>query len=164
MKNRISFCTPLVVAFLALFLASSSYAAVNMPHFSLDNVVNGKRVDSSSFVDKVLLVTFFATWCPPCRQEVPVLKKLQNNFEAEGFSVLAFSGDQGGAKTVASFVKKEAINYPVLMATYKASEDFGGVFQIPTSFLVNKEGQIVKKYQGYVPYSVLEKDVLRVLQ
>lgn len=163
MINRFSRCTLSLAVFLIFCVASCGYAGVNMPHFSLSNPMSGEKVDSSSFAGKALLVTFFATWCPPCRHEVPELKQLQENFSSQGFSVVALSVDQGAGK-VAAFAKQENINYPVLMATYETSEDFGGVFGIPTAFLVNKDGQVVKKYQGYVNYGILKRDVEKLIQ
>lgn len=129
-----------------------------MPAFSLASALDGKTISSSDFKDKALLVTFFATWCPPCRQEIPSLIKLQNEYGAKGFSVIGMSMDDE-AEVVVKLIKKEEINYPVLMAKAKTAGDFGGVIGIPTSFLINREGVVVKRYPGYVPYAMLEKDI-----
>ncbi len=163
MKNRVLFLSSLLVVSLMLFVVSS-YASVSMPHFSLTNVVDGKKVDSSSFHGKALLITFFATWCPPCRQEVHELKKLQKNFSESDFSVIGISVERGNNEKIAAFVESKDINYPVLIANYQIGQDFGGVFGIPTAFLVNKEGNVVKRYQGYVRYSTLERDVVGLVK
>ena len=79
--------------FLTVFQAASvSFAATKMPAFSLENARDGKMVSSSTFAGKVLLLTFFATWCPPCAEEVPVLTKLHDDFEGAGFSVVGPGG------------------------------------------------------------------------
>lgn len=154
-----------VTALLFLFVSvHTASAATQMPAFSLENVVTGDTVDSTVFKGKALLVTFFATWCPPCMQEIPDLIKLQEQYAAKGFSVLGLSVDQGGAGIVKKLVEKRSINYPVLLATSGTARDFGGVVGIPTSFLINKKGQVVKKYPGYVPHMVLESDIERVMQ
>jgi len=139
-------------------------ASTKMPAFALESVRDGKRINSDSFEGKALLITFFATWCPPCLQEIPALVKLQEEFGANGFSVVALSVDQGGSEPVAELVDQQAINYPVLMADAETAENFGGVYGIPVSFLVNKSGNVVKRYPGLVPHSVLVKDVQSLIE
>jgi thiol-disulfide isomerase/thioredoxin len=146
-----------------LMLCAPAVAATKMPSFSLPSVVNGASVDSKSFSGKTLLVTFFATWCPPCMQEIPDLIKLQDKYASQGFSVVALSVDESGPKTVKKLVEKRSINYPVLMADRSTARDFGGVVGIPTSFLVNSQGTVVKKYPGYVPRVVLENDIKKIM-
>ncbi|MBB5349169.1 TlpA family protein disulfide reductase [Desulfoprunum benzoelyticum] len=139
-------------------------ASTKMPAFALEDVRDGQRIDSDSFEGKALLITFFATWCPPCLQEIPALVKLQNEFGPNGFSVVALSVDQGGRAEVAELVEQQAINYPVLMADAATAENFGGVYGIPVSFLVNKSGNVVKRYPGLVPHSVMAKDVQSLIE
>lgn len=153
----------LVTLLLVLSPLYTASAASRMPSFSLLDVVTGEKVDSKHFDGKTLLVTFFATWCPPCMQEVPDLIDLQSKYEKKGFSVLALSVDQGGSEVVKKLVEKRSINYPVLLADGATAQDFGGVVGIPTSFLVNSKGHVVKKYPGYVSHVVLENDIKRVM-
>ncbi len=138
-------------------------AATQMPPFSLESVRDGRIVKSDVFNGKVLLLTFFATWCPPCVEEVPILVKLQKEHAAAGFSVVGLSVDQTSPASVAKFMKKQHINYPVLMAKSRTTQDFGGVYGIPVAFLVNKSGNVVKKYTGYVQHEILERDVRSLL-
>ena len=138
-------------------------ASTKMPEFTLQQVPGKDVLSSTSFEGKVLYLTFFATWCPPCVQEVPVLVKLQNELESSGFSVIGLSVDQGGSSAVAKFAQKHAVNYPLLMAGSKTTMDFGGVYGIPVGFLVNRSGNVVKKYIGYVQHDVLEKDIRGLL-
>lgn len=154
----------LFAGFLALmFCVQSAAAATKMPSFSLPDAVSGDSVDSKRFSGKTLLVTFFATWCPPCMQEIPDLIKLQNKYASKGFSVVGLSVDESGPKVVKKLVEKRSINYPVLMADGSTARDFGGVVGIPTSFLVNSQGTVVKKYPGYVPSIVLENDIKKIM-
>lgn len=153
----------LVATFCLLLSVDSAYSATKMPSFSLPDAVSGTTVNSNDFNGKALLITFFATWCPPCMQEVPTLIELQRQFSKAGFSVIGLSVDQGGAETVTLLVKNRSINYPVLMADESTASNFGGVTGIPTSFLVNKEGNVVKKYPGYIPHSILEQDIKRIM-
>jgi peroxiredoxin len=147
----------------AVILPGVVQAATRMPAFDLVSVRDGKTISSNSFKGKVLLLTFFATWCRPCVEEVPTLVRLQTDMADAGFSVVGMSVDQQGPAVVAKFVEKRAINYPVLVAKAGTGEDFGGIYGIPVAFLVNKAGNVVKKYTGYVDHQVLEKDIRSLL-
>ncbi|MFV0439426.1 MAG: TlpA disulfide reductase family protein [Desulfopila sp.] len=142
-----------------VFAAAPGRAAVPMPGFALNNALGGEAVDSRSFAGKVLLISFFATWCPPCVEEVSTFIGLQSDYDKDGFSIVALSVDQGGVEPVVSLIEKRKINYPVLMADEETMEKFGGVYGIPVSFLVNRAGNVVKKYPGYVPKSILQRDI-----
>ncbi len=154
----------LLAGFLVLMIfAQPAMSASKMPSFLLRDVVTGDRVDSKSFTGKTLLVTFFATWCPPCIQEIPDLIKLQKKYAKRGFSVIALSVDESGSKTVKRLVERRSINYPVLMADKFTARSFGGVVGIPTSFLINSSGTVVKKYPGYVSRVILEGDIKKIM-
>jgi thiol-disulfide isomerase/thioredoxin len=139
------------------------YAVTKMPAFSLPAVTDGRPINSKELRGKVLLVVFFATWCPPCREEIPGLIDLQKELSRDGFSVVAFSMDGDGPRVVTQLVKKLGINYPVVMANEHTVEGFGGIMGIPTSFLVNQKGDIVKRYNSYVPHSVFANDIKSVM-
>ena len=151
------------LALAGLLWTAEGRAATKMPSFALENVRDGKIVDSNSLKGRVLLLTFFATWCPPCLEEVPTLVKLHKEREGAGFSVIGMSVDQQEPAIIAKFVEKKAINYPVLLAESKTTMDFGGIYGIPVAFLVNKAGNVVKKYTGYVDHAILEKDIRSLL-
>jgi len=153
----------LVVGLWLLACAAQAQGGVNMPTFSLPTATDGALVTSEAYRGKAVLVTFFATWCPQCLQEIPTLKELHAKFEQQGFTVVALSVDQNGADAVAQLVRQAGINYPVLMADRSTTHDFGDVAAIPTSFLVNKDGRVVKKYPGYISRGSLERDIEAVL-
>lgn len=164
-KQKMSFVPLWCIALIYILLSTAvAQAATQMPSFSLESVRDGKIVESDSFKGKVLLLTFFATWCPPCAEEVPILVKLQKKLADAGFSVVGLSVDQTGPASVAKFVKSQEINYPVLLAEARTTQDFGGVYGIPVAFLVNKSGNVVKKYTGYVQHEILERDILSLLE
>ncbi len=163
--NYFKSCRSILLLAIALFvlLPHAASAGKSMPSFSLPDVVTGDTVNSKAFDGKTLLVTFFATWCPPCMQEIPDLISLQSEYAEKGFSVVALSVDQGGVGVVKKLVEKRSINYPVLLANGSTARDFGGVVGIPTSFLINSKGLVVKKYPGYVPHMILENDIKRIM-
>ena len=162
-NNQTIIIRSICIVIVLFFTVLSASAATKMPVFELKSVSDGQTVHSSQFDGKVILLTFFATWCPPCVEEVPALKKLHNDLSENGFSVVGLSVDQHGPTTVARFVEKQEINYPILMAESKTTRDFGGVYGIPVAFLVNRSGNVVKKYTGYIQHTVLEKDVRSLL-
>jgi peroxiredoxin len=151
-----------LILLLAVF-SSESRSAVPMPSFSLPAAVDGTIVSSESYQGKALLITFFATWCSGCLHEIPVLKDIHAKFAPKGFAVVALSVDEGGASVVTRLMERAGITYPVLMADSGATRDFGGITAVPTSFLVNKEGHVVKKYPGGISHRVLERDIESIL-
>ena len=128
---------------------------MQMVQFKLPSLTDNQMLDSKKLEDHVLLVTFFAIWCPPCIQEIPTLIDLQNSYREKGFSVVAFSLDEGSPEPLHNLIDKYGITYPVLLADIDVTRGFGGVTGIPVSFLVNRNGEIVKKYLGYVEHDVL---------
>jgi len=144
--------------------AIAAQAATKMPPFSLPSVKDGAMVKSSAYQGKAILINFFATWCPPCRKEIPSLIQLQKEYGPKGLTVIGISTDQGGASLVDKFAQKMEINYPVLLSDSKTPDSFGGILGIPTSFLVNKEGNIVKRYDGYVDHQTLVNDLNAILK
>lgn len=152
-----------LVLIFGLLVHSNSFAGTQMPSFSLEGVSEDTLITSESLEGDVVLVSFFATWCPPCVQEIPGFITLTNEFADDDFTLLAVSVDQGGSKVVTEFMQQHDINYTVALATQKILQDFGGVYGIPVSFLVNKEGDVVKRYTGYVPHNLLSKEIKSLL-
>ncbi len=154
----------LILAVFLVMLWTPAQAATPMPSFSLSDARSGKSITSKEFEGKALLVTFFGTFCGPCIKEVPDLIDLQKRYSKDGFSVLALSVDRGGSRIVKKLINKYSINYPVLMANPKTGRDFGGVRSVPANFLVNKRGNVVKRYRpGAIPHNELEMDIKALL-
>ncbi len=138
------------------------FAATAMPSFSLPDAASGEMVNSDSFAGKAKLVIFFATWCPPCMEEVPILKQLQTEYGNKDFAVVALSMDRR-ATDVHRFMTRNNVNYSVLMADRTVAQNFGGVSGVPVTFLVSKEGNVLRKYQGLVPHALLDREVKKML-
>jgi peroxiredoxin len=152
-----------VVAAAFFLLGDHLRAATRMPDFNLASVTGEGRITSSSLRGKVVLINFFATWCPPCRHEIPSLVTLQQDFYNRGFTVIGISVDQGDIKLVRKFIDKMGVNYPVAMGTPEVAKGFGGVIGIPVTFLVDRKGNIVKSYSGFTDLKILEHDLKRLL-
>lgn len=118
--------------------------------FSLKSV-DGKIVKLSDYKGKVVVVDFWATWCPPCRKGIPDLISIQSEFKND-VVVIGISLDQEKTlKDVENFIKSYGINYPVVYGDEKVSKDYGNIQAIPTSFVIDKKGNIVDKHVGLVP-------------
>jgi len=130
--------------------------------------LEGKDVPLSSFKGKVVLINFWATWCDPCYIEIPWLIEMQQKYEARGFTVLGISMDEDGKSAVAPFLAKERfnvngqklpMNYPIVIGNDEVADKFGGLLGYPTSFLISRDGKIVKKVQGLISYEELTKAI-----
>lgn len=132
------------------------------PDFTLP-AVDGSMVSMSDYTGKVILVDFWATWCPPCQEMIPVLSKLHKKYSEEGLVVLGVSLDKEGLAVLGTYVHDNMIPYKVVMGDNRISNAFGGVSTIPTLYVVDREGRLVRKLTGYHTYGQLEEQVKRYL-
>jgi thiol-disulfide isomerase/thioredoxin len=112
--------------------------------------LSGQLVSTGAMKGKVVIVNFWATWCGPCREEIPEMIALQSQYKDE-LQIIGVSEDDGPPAQVAKFVQKVGINYPVVMSTDALEKEYGGIPALPTSFLVNKDGRVVQKDVGLYP-------------
>jgi thiol-disulfide isomerase/thioredoxin len=131
-----------------------------MPAF-LVNDISGNPVSTASFKGKVVLLNFWATWCPPCRAEVPVLVDLAARYK-DRVQIVGVSLDDGPDE-VKQFVKDEGINYPIVMASREIVAEYGGVPALPTLFVVNPDGKIVQKHEGLYSRELYETEIRLLL-
>ncbi|MBU0682006.1 MAG: TlpA family protein disulfide reductase [Proteobacteria bacterium] len=140
-------------------------AEKNMPVFSLPGLgASEAMVRSDDFNGKVVLVNFWATWCPPCRREIPSLVRLQEENSDKGFTVIGISMDKSASDKVSQFVEKMGVNYPMALGSNEVARSFGALGTIPSTFLVDASGMIVKKYPGYTTYEKMAEDVKDLLK
>jgi len=131
------------------------------PEFSLADA-GGKTVKLSDFKGKVVLLDFWATWCGPCKIEIPWFVEFQRKYKDQGFSVVGVSMDEGGWGTVRPFVEEHKMNYPVVIGTDQTAEEFGGVEVLPTTFVIDRQGRIVATHQGLTSKDEIE-DAIKAL-
>ena len=132
------------------------------PDFTLP-AVDGSMVSMSDYSGKVILVDFWATWCPPCNDMIPVLSELHKQYSDKGLVILGVSLDQDGLGVLGTFVHENMIPYKVVMGDNRISNSFGGVSSIPTLYMVDREGRLVRKLMGYHSYRQLEEQVKKYL-
>src|SRR5258708_5338134 len=130
--------------------------------------LDGKDATLTQYKGKVVLVNFWATWCEPCYIEIPWLIEMQQKYEAKGFTVVGISMDEEGKSAVAPFLTKERfnvngqkfpMNYPIVIGNDEVADKFGGLLGYPTSFLISRDGKIVKKVQGLISYEEFTKAI-----
>ena len=127
------------------------------PPFLLRDI-NGKIVSTADGKGKVVILNFWATWCPPCREEIPELVLLQAKYK-DKLLVIGASEDEDGPQKVQQFVQRFGMNYPIVMATKELIDNYGGVPALPTSFLIDPQGRVVQKHTGLYEYDVYEREV-----
>ena len=125
------------------------------PDFTLPGL-NGELIRLSDFKGNVILVNVWATWCPPCVYEMPSMEKLHQQFKSENFKILAVSIDSPGAKAVAPFMKKHNLTFEALIDPAGTIQTAYGINAIPQSFIIDKQGNIIKKIIGPIDWATPE--------
>jgi peroxiredoxin len=140
----------LLSLFTAAFAWAEPVAPIPAPSWTLKDV-NGQTVSSEQFKGKVVVVDFWATWCAPCRVEIPGYIDLQKKYGPEGLVIVGMSLDAQGPGVVKKFINQQGINYQIVMADDQVQADFGGkegLTAIPTTFIIDRDGKIRDRKVG----------------
>ncbi|MZG29473.1 MAG: TlpA family protein disulfide reductase [Nitrospinae bacterium] len=149
-KSILFYC--LVSAFVLLPLFSTPVFAepeefIPAPDFTLKSL-KGEEISLSQHRGKYVLVNFWATWCGPCKMEMPALETLHQRFKTKNFSLLAISNDMFGAKIVEPFVKANNLTFPILLDQQLQASNKFGVVSLPTTFMIDPKGNIIGELRG----------------
>lgn len=149
------------VSFASTITPSKGKSASNFSWYNSE----GKKMSLDSFKGKTVLINFWATWCGPCKAELPDVEAISKQFAEKGLVVIGVSEDTGPnvLKDVATFAKKHGLTYQIVIDSINVSNAYGFISAIPTSFIVNKEGQIVDKWVGERGKAFFETTVKKYL-
>jgi cytochrome c biogenesis protein CcmG/thiol:disulfide interchange protein DsbE len=128
-----------------------------VPSLALSDL-DGGRFSTAAWRDKVTVVNFWATWCPPCRAEIPEFVALQAKYRDE-LQIVGVSLDEAPTDFVRQFAREHGVNYPIVMVTPELQRAFPGVFALPTSFVLDRDGRVVKRHVGLVSIDIYEREV-----
>lgn len=169
---------PMVLVVVALVVALMLYVGFHMarrtgatpriakstvaPDFSLESL-DGKRVRLSDLRGKAVLLNFWATWCGPCKIEMPWFVELQNQYGAQGLQILGVAMDDASKEDIAKFAKDMGVNYPILIGKESIGDQYGGIPALPETFFIGRDGKMVDKIIGLRSKSDIEDDVKKAL-
>lgn len=140
--------------------APSADATPLAPAFQLPSV-NGRSVSLSDFRGKVVILDFWATWCPPCRREIPDFIALQSQYQSKGLQIVGVALDE--PEKVIGFAQSYGMNYPVLFGNDNVAMLYGGISGIPTTFIIDRQGKIVGRYEGFTSKAEFESAIKQLL-
>ena len=150
-----------VVALIGLIVAMACAAAGpngKAPNFALKTSA-GKTIELEKLKGKVVVVNFWATWCGPCRKEIPGFQEVYKQYQGKGLEIVGISLDRNGWDVVKPYVEQKQIGYPVVIGDGDLADAYGGIDAIPTTFIVDKKGNIVQQHVGYMSQQELENQI-----
>lgn len=153
MRRFLAFAVLILIAFIGADAFNNPKKA---PDFSLETN-KGTAVTLSKLQGKVVLVNFWATWCGPCRAEIPAFLEVYKEYKSKGFEIIGVSLDQDGWKKVNPFIDRFKITYPIVIGDAKLVKAYGDFNAIPTSFVIDKKGNIVNEHVGLLSKEDLVK-------
>lgn len=134
----------------------------NAPDFTLPKFKGG-QFTLSSLKGKVIILDFWATWCGPCRMEIPGFIKLYEKYKDSGLEIVGVALDRSGERAVGPFAKQYGINYIIVFGGREITQKYGGIPGIPTTFIIDRKGNIAGKHIGYAPKEAFEEVIKKLL-
>ena len=131
------------------------------PDFSLTDL-SGRPVSLSDYRGKVVILDFWATWCDPCKREIPSFIEMQNKYASQGLQILGVSMDDD-EPPVREFQQQFKMNYPVAMGSPKLADQYGGILGLPITFVIDRNGRITARHVGATEASVIEAEIRKLL-
>ncbi|MEQ1947063.1 MAG: TlpA disulfide reductase family protein [Bryobacteraceae bacterium] len=133
------------------------------PDFALKDV-NGSPVKLSDYKGKVVLLNFWATWCGPCKLEIPWFMEFEQKYKDRDFAVLGVSFDDDGWKSVKPYITEHKLNYRVMIGSEEIGQLYGNVDALPTSFVIDRQGRIAAEHTGLVDKQDYQNEILKLLE
>jgi peroxiredoxin len=133
------------------------------PDFSLA-ALDGTTMKLSDYRGKAVLLNFWATWCEPCKVEMPWFVELQNKYGQQGLQILGVAMDDATNKEISDFAKKMGVNYPIMIGKEAVGDQYGGLPYLPSTFYIDREGKVVDRVFGLKSKSEIEEDIQKALR
>ena len=143
--------------------AGNNIKGTSAPDFEL-TTLDGKKLRLSDLRGKAVLLNFWATWCGPCKIEIPWLEDLQKQYAPQGLQIVGVSMDDDPPAKVAKFAQDEGINYTVVMGNDKVADLYGGVDGLPETFYIGRDGKIVSRVMGLIGHKEIEENIQSALK
>jgi peroxiredoxin len=143
-------------------LAASQMKGDVAPDFSLQSL-DGKTVHLSDYRGRAVLLNFWATWCAPCKIEMPWFVELQKQYGPVGLQIIGVAMDDASPKDIAAFAKEMGVNYPVLIGKESVGDAYGGVQFLPESFYIDRNGKVLDKVFGLKGRGEIEDGIRRIV-
>jgi peroxiredoxin len=172
---------PLTLVFIAAVVAAMFFAGIhiarknraggaapgqivgqNAPDFELQSL-EGKSVKLSDFRGKAVLLNFWATYCGPCKIEMPWFVEMQKEFGPQGLQIVGVAMDDASTKDIAQFAKEMGVNYPILLGKESVGQSYGGIGVLPTTYFVDRDGKITAREFGLQSRSVFVDNIRKAL-
>ena len=172
---------PLILFFVAAIVAAMLFAGIRMarnnrangpakgqligslaPDFDLQTL-DGKSMKLSDLRGKAVLLNFWATYCGPCKIEMPWFVELQKQYGPQGFQIVGVAMDDASTEDIAKFAKDMGVNYPILLGKESVGQSYGGVGVLPTTFFVDRDGKLIAREFGLVSRSVFVEHIKSAL-
>jgi peroxiredoxin len=132
------------------------------PNFELKDT-SGKTVRLADLRGKAVLLNFWATWCPPCKVEIPWFIELQKQYGPQGLQVIGVAMDEAGTELVSKYAREAGINYPILLGNDNVGDAYGGIQALPTTFYIGRDGKVVRRVFGLASHKDVERNVRAAL-
>jgi cytochrome c biogenesis protein CcmG/thiol:disulfide interchange protein DsbE len=146
----------------AIRASQELHTSSQAPDFALKDA-SGQKVSLASFKGKVVVLNFWATWCGPCKTEIPWFIDFQKQWQSRGFTVLGVSMDEDGWKAINPYVAEKHINYPILLANEEVNEKYGGIDALPTTLILGRDGKVAFLHSGLIGRAEYEKEIRGLL-
>jgi peroxiredoxin len=132
------------------------------PDFTLQSL-DGKTTRLSDFRGQAVLLNFWATWCAPCKIEMPWFVELQKQYGSQGFQIVGVAMDDASTKDISDFAKEMGVNYPVLLGKESVGDAYGGVQFLPENFYIDRNGKLVARAFGLKSRSEIEDEIKTII-
>jgi peroxiredoxin len=137
---------------------SNGWKGKSAPEFSLESL-DGRTVHLADYRGKGVLLNFWATWCQPCKIEMPWFEELQKEYGSQGLQVVGIAMDDASKEDIAKFAKEMGVNYPILLGKESVGDAYGGVQFLPSTFFIDRDGKVVDRIFGLRSRSEIEDDI-----